>query len=236
MIPDGQDMAPPQELPPLIFESSRLVYRGVEKGDSDFFHKLSQDTEASYALNPNLGLPRSKRAAEEFIAFVGEHAMLAAIICLRPPDAKTEDASKNPDGGTAAVEKPPEPIPIGHVMLGKSTPTMAHHRHAAMGIGILKEYRNAGYGSEAIQWILEWGFRMANLHRIFLECYGWNMGAAKLYKKLGFQLEGTKREHIWFSGRWHDALLFSMLENEWREIQKKPAGELVVLKSSYVQN
>jgi RimJ/RimL family protein N-acetyltransferase len=219
MLPDGQEMFP-ESLRPLTFESSRLIYRGVEKEDLDFFYKVSQDTIAVYALNPNLPLPNSKKSSEDLMAFIKEHALLEAIICLRP-DSAVEDASKTPSGAPASDKKPSEPVPIGHIMLAKSTPTMAHHRHGEIGIGMLPEYRNKGYGAEAIKWILEWGFQMANMHRIFLTCHGWNEGAAKLYRKLGFQHEGTKREHLWFNGRWYDALEFSMLEHEWKDLQKK---------------
>jgi len=207
MLPEGQEIVP-ESLGPLTFESSHLIYRGVEKEDLDFFYKVSQDTIAVYALNPNLPLPNSRKSSEDLMAFIKEHALLEAIICLRPDSAVSD-------------KKPSEPVPIGHIMLAKSTPTMAHHRHGEIGIGMLPEYRDKGYGAEAIKWILEWGFRMANMHRIFLTCHGWNEGAAKLYRKLGFQHEGTKREHLWFNGRWYDALEFSMLEHEWRDLQKK---------------
>jgi len=221
MIPDGQEMLP-QSLGPLTFETPRLIFRGVEKDDVDFFYKVSQDTLARYALNPNLPLPNSKKSSEDLMGFLKEHALLETIICLRPETA-AEDASKTRNVAPSSDKKPSELVPIGHIMLAKSTPTMAHHRHGEIGIGMLPEYRNKGYGAEAVKWILEWGFRMANMHRIFLTCFEWNQGAAKLYKKLGFQLEGRKREHLWFDGRWYDTLDFSMLEHEWRELQKKPS-------------
>ena len=39
MLPDRQEMAP-EYLAPSTFESSRLIYRGIEKDDVDFFFKL----------------------------------------------------------------------------------------------------------------------------------------------------------------------------------------------------
>jgi RimJ/RimL family protein N-acetyltransferase len=220
MIPEGQegqDMDP-KYLAPASLESSRLIYRGVEKEDVDFFYKLGQDTLAVAALNPNVLLPNSKKKAEEALNYINEHALLTAIICLPPSNAAADDAPKAADNKD---NKSSDPTPVGHVMLSKPTPTMAHHRNCEIGISMLKEYRGKGYGSEAILWILDWGFRMANMHRIALECFEWNDGAAKLYHKLGFKLEGKTREFLWFNGRWHDKLQFSMLEDEWRELQKK---------------
>jgi RimJ/RimL family protein N-acetyltransferase len=210
-----------QYLAPSSFESSRLIYRGVEKDDVDFYYKLCSDTTGVYAMNPNLVLPNSKKGAEELMGFVNEHALLGAIICLPPAEvAAEEDTPKNADSKDKKSSKP-VPVPVGHIMLSKPTPTMAHHRNCEIGIGMLKEHRGKGYGSEAILWILDWGFRMANMHRIGLECFEWNEGAVKLYKKLGFTLEGRRREFLWFNGRWYDKLNFSMLEDEWRELQKK---------------
>ena len=75
-----------------------------------------------------------------------------------------------------------------------------------------------GYGSEAIKWVLGWGFRIAGLHRIGVECFSYNAGARELYEgKLGFEFEGREREVLWHNGGWHDLLSFSMLESEWKK-------------------
>jgi RimJ/RimL family protein N-acetyltransferase len=220
MLSDGQEMTLKYSAP-FSFESSRLIYRGIEKDDVDFFYRLCQDTPAVSAMNPNILLPNSKKGAEELMNFINEHALLGVIICLPPSDAAADDDAPKTAKSKDKNSSEPVPIPVGHIMLSKPTPTMAHHRNCEIGIGMLKDYRGKGYGSEAILWILNWGFRMANMHRIALECFEWNEGAVKLYKKLGFTLEGRKREFLWFDGRWHDKLDFSMLEDEWRGLQKK---------------
>jgi RimJ/RimL family protein N-acetyltransferase len=220
MIPDEQEMAP-RHPAPSSFESSRLIYRGIEKEDVDYFYKLCQDTPAVYGMNPNLVVPNSKKRAKEIMDFCAEQPLLSAIICLPPSEAAVDENAPKTADSTDQKPSEPVPIPVGHIVLTKPTPTMAHHRNCEIGIGMLKEHRGKGYGSEAITWILNWGFRMANMHRIALECFEWNEGAAKLYKKLGFTLEGRKREFLWFDGRWYDKLEFSILEDEWRELQKK---------------
>ena len=84
-----------------------------------------------------------------------------------------------------------------------------------MGLDIHKDYRNVGYGTEAIEWVLDWGFKIAGLHRIAVSCFEWN-GAQRVYQRLGFMLEGRRREALWYYGGWKDLLEFGMLEEEWR--------------------
>ncbi|KAH7381982.1 acyl-CoA N-acyltransferase [Cadophora sp. MPI-SDFR-AT-0126] len=93
------------------------------------------------------------------------------------------------------------------------------HRNSYISVDIITPYQRKGYGSEAIKWVLDWGFRIAGLHRIGIECFSYNAGARELYEgKLGFVFEGRKREVLWYNGGWHDLLSFSMLESEWKKI------------------
>lgn len=73
-----------------------------------------------------------------------------------------------------------------------------------------------GYGPEATRLVLEYGFRQLGLHRIELEVYAFNERARKSYEKVGFQLEGVKREANYWDGQFHDALTMSILAPEWR--------------------
>ena len=94
---------------------------------------------------------------------------------------------------------------------------MVHHRHNEIAVNIARTYQGQGYGSEAIQWILQWGFRHGGLHRIEIAASSYNTGAVRLYERLGFTVEGRKREHFWHDGKFHDLIELSMLEHEWRE-------------------
>ncbi|UCC18360.1 MAG: GNAT family N-acetyltransferase [Promethearchaeota archaeon] len=84
-----------------------------------------------------------------------------------------------------------------------------------------KEYQNKGYGTEAMELLLEYGFETVNLHRIELFTYDFNIGAFKSYKKVGFVEEGRKRQFVWINGSYHDAILMGILAEEWREKTKK---------------
>ena len=90
-----------------------------------------------------------------------------------------------------------------------------HNRASEFGIMISSEYQGKGYGREAIQWLMEWAFNTANLHRLSLVVFEWNVNAVKLYKKLGFITEGRRRAALWREGKWWDAIDMAILQPEW---------------------
>ncbi|KAF2090055.1 acyl-CoA N-acyltransferase [Saccharata proteae CBS 121410] len=91
-----------------------------------------------------------------------------------------------------------------------------------IGIQIEKQHQSLGYGTEAIHWVTHWGFMMAGMHRIAIGTASYNIGAAKLYERIGFVPEGRRREAIWFNGKFHDMLDFSILRHEWDARKDSP--------------
>ena len=88
-------------------------------------------------------------------------------------------------------------------------------RTAVLGIFIGdKDYRNNGYGTEAIQLLLEYGFKYLNLHSIRLTLLSANERAHKCYLKCGFKDAGRIREKIFLNGKRYDELIMDILENE----------------------
>ncbi|MCJ1389164.1 hypothetical protein MMC18_002019 [Xylographa bjoerkii] len=197
-----------------LFRSARLIYRAYESPqDDDFYWAMAQDIEAQVNSNPRLPKPPDKKELEE-TRKAYEKGLLGVIICIAPASTASTSTDER-----ASSEKP---IPIGRIALdaGFATQTaFARHRSSSIGLGILAKYQNKGYGSEAIRWILGWGFRVAGLHRIEIGCFSWNDGARRLYEKLGFVLECRKREALWHDGGWHDIIEFAMLEDEWRALE-----------------
>ena len=136
-----------------------------------------------------------------------------------PPAA--EEVSLQP---VARTEKTLTPVGCIALRCGER---VAHHRHADIGINIAQSYQGKGYGTEAIEWITEWGFRHGNLHRIEIGAFAWNEGAVRLYQRLGFVIEGRKREFAWHDGQYRDVVELAMLDREWRERQRKEQEEVV---------
>ena len=89
----------------------------------------------------------------------------------------------------------------------------------AIGIGDARN-RGKGYGREAIELLMRFGFYELNLHRIQLTVFSYNHWAIKLYESLGYQREGTFREHLQRDGVWYDMYLYGLLRQEWEKISR----------------
>lgn len=76
--------------------------------------------------------------------------------------------------------------------------------------------RGKGYGTEALQLLLDYGFNQLNLHRIVLFTHEINKRAQRIYEKLGFKPGGRRRQASFFEGAYHDLLLYDMLDSEFR--------------------
>lgn len=72
-----------------------------------------------------------------------------------------------------------------------------------------------GYGSAAIAAVLDWAFRDARLHKVWLMCFGSNTRAQGIYRRIGFVDEGVLREEYFHKESWHDMVRMGMLDREW---------------------
>jgi RimJ/RimL family protein N-acetyltransferase len=71
-----------------------------------------------------------------------------------------------------------------------------------------------GLGTEAVRLSVGHAFAVG-LHRVELEVYDFNPRARHVYEKVGFVLEGTRREALRFDDGWVDCHLMSVLASEW---------------------
>jgi GNAT superfamily N-acetyltransferase len=192
------------------FRSRSLVYGAVEDNEEDkaFLQSLH--------LNNYMPLlqPVSRHACDLSDKASERRRLISVLICL----PVSTDASKNQAGSTCNAEKS---LPIGKINLHGMSSDTRHHRTNDIGILIAPQYRGHGYGSEAVTWLLNWGFEMAGLHRIGLQTASWNSGAIRLWERLGFHQDGIDREALWSNGRWFDEVRFSILEHEWRSLVEK---------------
>lgn len=69
------------------------------------------------------------------------------------------------------------------------------------------EDRHRGYGAEAIDLLLGYGFEELGLVRIGLSVFEFNEEAISTYEKLGFRREGRVRQAVRREGKYHDAIL-----------------------------
>jgi ribosomal-protein-alanine N-acetyltransferase len=111
----------------------------------------------------------------------------------------------------AVVEKSSDDH-IGNVKL---EPINWVHRTAVFGILIgEKAAWGKGYGTEATRLTVAYAFEKLNLRKVSLGVVATNTPAIKVYEKVGFQVEGVKREEYFVGGQYVDALWMAILRDD----------------------
>jgi ribosomal protein S18 acetylase RimI-like enzyme len=90
----------------------------------------------------------------------------------------------------------------------KSAVTQRHS--AVLGMGVVPEYRGQGIGARMLAMTLELG-DARDVRRVELVVRADNVPAIALYRRFGFEVEGTCRRYLSISGVDHDALLMARL-------------------------
>jgi RimJ/RimL family protein N-acetyltransferase len=73
---------------------------------------------------------------------------------------------------------------------------------------------NRGYGTEATRLVRDFAFGPLGLHRLALEVNSFNAAAIAVYAKVGFILEGIRREAVRHDGVWHDVHDMALVEGD----------------------
>ncbi|WP_318506128.1 GNAT family N-acetyltransferase [Bacillus sp. T3] len=85
------------------------------------------------------------------------------------------------------------------------------NRHSVyLVIGILSEYRGLGVGTKLFKHLEVWA-REHSVHRLELSVVTRNEAGLQLYKKMGFDIEGTKRHSLIIDGEFVDEYYMSKL-------------------------
>ena len=119
------------------------------------------------------------------------------------------------DGSTLnlAIVVSDEEWHIGSVSLMKIN---QRDQNAELGIIIGDKTRwGQGYGREAIQLLLHYGFTTLNLHRVYLRVDASHTPAIRCYLSCGFVEEGRLRDVVFRQGRFEDQLIMSVLRPEY---------------------
>jgi RimJ/RimL family protein N-acetyltransferase len=89
-------------------------------------------------------------------------------------------------------------------------------QNAIVGLFIGDEdNRNQGYGQEALNLLLDYGFNYLNLNNIMLKVFSFNERAIQCYKKVGFKEIGRRRQSYYLKGQFYDEVYMDILREEW---------------------
>lgn len=191
---------PARPLP--ILRGEHVYLRASERSDIPNFVRWLNDAETSSFLN--MRAPMSEAMEEKWFDGMVERQgkdHYHYVICLLENDR-----------------------PIGSLALFD-----VDHVNGSAGIGISigeKALWGKGYGTDAMNALLDFGFGMLRLERLWLEVYDFNKRARRSYDKSGFVSEGIERHAVYKQGRYLDVELMSMLRDEWAALPRKKSWEL----------
>ena len=92
---------------------------------------------------------------------------------------------------------------------------------AEVGIFLAPEYVGRGYGTDALNALVDFGFGELGLERIGLHVSPGNDRAIRSYEKCGFKHEGRMRSFRRRRGKVVDDVLMSIVRPEWEALDRK---------------
>jgi len=94
-------------------------------------------------------------------------------------------------------------------------------RHVGrLGILVSKKYRNLGIGTNLIDLAIRESRKLNNKEKIVLSCFSTNERAIYLYKKLGFQVLGKRKNQFHMNSTYYDEIMFELWIDDYIEKHK----------------
>ena len=89
------------------------------------------------------------------------------------------------------------------------------NRTANMNIKLLKSARGKGVATRTVNLLMQYCFEELNLHCLTANVIERNSDSRKLWEKLGFQQDGVLRDRVYKNGKYHNAIAYSLLKEEY---------------------
>ncbi|MFC7392645.1 GNAT family N-acetyltransferase [Scopulibacillus cellulosilyticus] len=177
----------------IVLETKRLVMRSYEKMDAESIFKVVSNREIA-ATTINIPHPYPRETADWWVNHVRD----------------------NIDKGTAyqfglfKKDNPDEYIGnCGLVSISKE------HNNGELGYFIDPGYWNKGYGTEACIKVLEFGFKVLGLERIYGKCMAKNFASKRVMEKSGLNDEGIAKNAVLKWGKYEDVCTLGLIRSDW---------------------
>lgn len=174
-----------------VLKSERLTLKELDLGDLNKIHELHSLPETD-EFN-TMGIPANIGVTER---------LLADWIGIRELDPRMKYVFKVEDAANNF---------IGLIGLNMGT---SNYRTAEVWYKLHKDFWNKGYGTEALNRLLEFCFTDLKLHRIEAGCAVENHGSIRVLEKAAMIREGRKRKKLPIRGEWVDNYFYAILEED----------------------
>lgn len=88
-----------------------------------------------------------------------------------------------------------------------------------------KALQGRGYGTDALNCVVDFGFGELRLERIHLYVFDYNVRARRSYEKAGFRDEAVLRHARFHRGAHHDVHLMSIIREDWLALDRRRAWD-----------
>lgn len=182
-------MTPFEDFP--VFTTDRLYLRMIQKSDVPALFRIKSDREltSKYGIDPHTTTEQTATWVGSLLDDYNDQKTLFWCICLKGDDT------------------PVGAFTLWNMQLGSLMAELGYELH--------RDYWRKGIMFEALSVLVDWAFTGMGLNRIEACPIKENTPSVRLLEKLGFKLEGTLRERIFFAGKFRDQLYYSMLRSEW---------------------
>jgi len=175
---------------PVFFDGERVSLRTIEEDDLPFLHEHVNDPSVWRAIGRSR--PVNGEAEREFFE---------EVVC---------------GDGSVDLLIAAEEEPIGTVGLDLGDRAAGT---AELGYWVAPDHRREGYGTEATELVVAYGFDQLGLHRIAARVFEFNEASIRLLERVGFTHEGVHRDDEFVDGAYRDTHWYGLLEDEWRSDQ-----------------
>lgn len=93
------------------------------------------------------------------------------------------------------------------------------NRNAEIGYWLREGMVGRGLATRSASSALQHLFDDCQLHRVEMQCAVANVRSRSIPERLGFTLEGTRRESHWITDRFVDHVVYGLLAPEWRRLR-----------------
>ncbi len=171
-------------------KGANINLRAIESSDIDLLYDWEND-QALWHLSNTL-TPYSRFVLEQYILSAQQdiytNKQLRLMIDLKISDSEYKT--------------------IGSIDLFDFEPT---HKRAGIGILIDKDSRHKGYASESLELLIEYCFKVLNLHQLYCNITSDNEVSLKLFQKHNFEIIGLKKQWLFLNSSWKDEYLLQLI-------------------------
>ena len=175
----------------MIIKGSNIYLRPTRATDAKHFLQWIQDPNAIKFSLWDFQTPKDKN---DFIEYINKSKLEKGRISLMICDSKTDES-------------------IGEI--GFSSIDLINRRGRTFTLIGDTKYRNKGFGIEAKQLLLEYGFNTLNLNRVYCSVISDNQFWIDSLQKLGFRIEGVEREASFRDGDYRDKIMLGLTKIDW---------------------